>query len=393
VGGCQGEEIAHDPPSKSSGLNLALIHRNLLENEEACTDRFIVKIAQVAPLHESVPPKFYGGTERVVSYLVERLVELGHEVTLYASGDSLTSARLRPGCARALRLDPDSLDPVADHVYLAERVFQEAGEFDVVHSHIDSIALPLLRRMTTPHITTLHWRLDIPNVRNLFREFCEQPLVSISDAQRLPLSDINWQATVHHGLPEDLYTLHEQPGDYLAFVGRISPEKRPDYAIEIARRSGRPLKLAAKVGIQDREYFQTIVKPLLDQKGVEFVGEIAEGEKNEFLGNAFALLFPIEWPEPFGLVMIEAMACGTPVIACKRGSVPEIIEHGTNGFVVDDIGNAVQAVEEIPRLSRKRCRQVFEEKFTATRMANDYVAVYEQLIHAGLAQGRDEVVP
>ena len=340
-----------------------------------------MKIAQVAPLFESVPPQYYGGTERVVSYLTEMLVSLGHEVTLYASGDSTTSARLRSTCNRALRLDRSSVDPVADHVCLAEKVFREAGEFDVVHSHIDYIAFPLLRRIRAPHVTTLHGRLDIPNLRNLFREFSDEPVISISNHQRLPLPWANWQGTVYHGLPENLYTLHEQAGKYLAFVGRMSQEKRVDQAIQIARRSGLPLKIAAKVGILDEEYFETI-KPLLNQGNVEFVGEIGEADKNEFLGDAFALLFPIDWPEPFGLVMIEALACGTPVVARSRGSVPEIIDHGTTGFVAEDVEEAVRAVEEIPRLSRKRCRQAFEERFSATRMTRNYVALYERLICA-----------
>jgi len=316
-----------------------------------------MRIAQVAPLFESVPPKFYGGTERVVSYLTETLVKLGHDVTLYASGDSITAARLRPVCRRALRLDKHSIDPLANHVLLAERVAQEADQFDLIHSHIDYIAFPFLRRIKTPHITTLHGRLDIPNLYHLHREFTDQPLISISNHQRLPLPWANWQATIYHGLPENLYTFHEQAGDYLAFLGRISAEKRVDRAIEIARRSGRRLKIAAKVDKADQEYFDTTVKPLLNAGDIEFIGEIGEADKNEFLGNAFALLFPIDWPEPFGLVMIEAMACGTPVIACARGSVPEIVEHGKTGFLTKDVDEGVKAVEKASRISRKRCRQ------------------------------------
>ena len=338
-----------------------------------------MKIAQVAPLCESVPPKYYGGTERVVSYLTETLVELGHEVTLYASGDSVTRARLRPGCRASLRLDKQSIDPVADHVYVAERVFQDAEEFDIVHSHIDYVGLPCWRRMGTPHVTTLHGRLDIPNLHNLFREFRDEPLVSISNDQRRPLSWANWQATVYHGLPANLYTPREQPGKYLAFLGRISPEKRVDRAIEIAKRAGLPLKIAAKVDNKDREYFETSIKPRLDPALVEYIGEIGEAEKSEFLGKALALLFPIDWPEPFGLVMIEAMACGTPVIAWSRGSVPEILDDGVTGLLANDIDEAVQAVAQIGRLSRTRCREVFEERFTAMRMAQEYVALYEQL--------------
>jgi glycosyltransferase involved in cell wall biosynthesis len=347
-----------------------------------------VKIAQVAPLYESVPPKYYGGTERVVSYLTEALVKLGHRVTLYATGDSVTRARLRPACPCALRLDPHTVDPMADHVCLAEQVFQEAANFDFVHSHIDYLAFPLLRRMATPHVTTLHGRLDIPNLRNLFREFRDEPLISISNNQRLPLAWANWHATVYHGLPDNLYTFREQPGRYLGFIGRISPEKRVDRAIQIAGQSGWPLKIAAKVDKVDRDYFEKTIQPLLKQRNIEFIGEIGEAEKNEFLGNAFALLFPIQWPEPFGLVMIEAMACGTPVIACARGSVPEIIEHGTTGFLIKNVEEGVQAVESIPGLSRKRCRQVFEERFTVTRMARDYVAVYEQMVSANRSPER-----
>lgn len=340
-----------------------------------------LKIAQVAPLYESVPPKFYGGTERVVSYLTEALVSLGHHVTLYASGDSVTSAELRPACQNALRLDKSSIDSHADHVLLAEIVLQESGDFDIVHSHIDYGAYPLLRRMDTPHVTTLHGRLDIPNLQNLYREFDDQPLISISNRQRLPLAWANWQATVYHGIPEKLYSLNERPGQYLAFLGRISPEKRVDDAIEVARQAGIPLKIAAKVDNIDREYFETIVKPLLNND-VEFIGEINELEKREFLGNAMALLFMIDWPEPFGLAMIESLACGTPVIARRRGSVPEIIDDGVTGFVVENLGDAGKAVGQIGQLSRKRCRDVFEERFSAIRMARNYLAVYKKLIAA-----------
>jgi glycosyltransferase involved in cell wall biosynthesis len=340
-----------------------------------------MKIAQVAPLHESVPPRFYGGTERVVSYLTESLVQMGHEVTLYASGDSVTKAALRPCCRSALRLSRQSdANSLAEHLCQAERVFQEAGEFDVVHSHIDYLAFPLLRRMKTARVTTLHGRLDIPNLRNLYREFSDEPVISISHHQRLPLHWANWHATVYHGLPEDLYSFRAEPRPYLAFLGRISPEKGVDDAIEIARLSGVPLKIAAKLDKVDRDYFEAEIKPLLKSPHVEYVGEIGEADKNDFLGNALALLFPIDWPEPFGLVMIEALACGTPVIARSRGSVPEIIAHGVSGFVVKDVAGAVEAVKNLPRLSRRRCRAVFEEKFTAERMAKDYLAAYQRLL-------------
>ncbi len=339
-----------------------------------------MRIAQIAPLYERVPPKLYGGTERVVSYLTEALVRLGHEVTLYASADSITSARLRPMCDCALRLDPKSTDPVADHVYLAELVFQEAHQFELIHSHMDYIAYPLLRRARTPHVTTLHGRLDIPNLQNLYREFSDEPVISISNHQRLPLWWVNWQATVHHGLPEDRYRFQEGPGKYLAFLGRVSHEKRLDDAIAIAHGSGLPLKIAAKVDKADREYFEMVIKPLMRRSGAEFIGEIGESEKQEFLGNALALLFPIDWPEPFGLVMIEALACGTPVIARARGSVPEILEPGKTGFLIQNVEQGVRAVETIPQLRRATCRQVFEQRFTATRMALDYVGVYKHLL-------------
>lgn len=341
-----------------------------------------MKIAQVAPLYESVPPKFYGGTERVVSYLTEALVALGHDVTLFASGDSVTNARLRPACRQALRLDKTSMDPVAHHVLLAERVFQQSGEFDVVHSHMDYLPYSLWRRMETPRLTTLHGRLDLPDLQNLYREFADEPVISISDHQRAPLAWVNWQATVYHGLPKNLYTFHESPGKYLAFLGRISPEKRVDHAIEIARHAGIPLKIAAKVDRVDREYFAEKIKPLLNTRDVEFIGEIGEREKNDFLGNALALLFTIDWPEPFGLVMIEALACGTPVIACRRGSVPEVLDHGQSGFIVNNAGEAVGALKHLSRLSRNRCREIFDERFTADRMARDYIAAYEKLIRA-----------
>ena len=337
-----------------------------------------MKIAQVAPLFESVPPKGYGGTERIVSYLTEALVGLGHEVTLYASGDSETSAELRAGCAKALRLDRHSVDPIADHVNLAETVFRESDRYDVIHSHIDYIGYPLWSRMRTPHLTTLHGRLDIPNLVDLYRQFDEVPLVSISDCQRNPLPDANWIASVHHGLPEHLYTFHDQPGNYLAFLGRVSPEKRPDIAIEIATRAQIPLKIAAKIDKVDLRYFKKTIQPLLARPGVEYVGEIHDWDKDDFLGNALALLFPIDWPEPFGLVMIEAMACGTPIIASRSGSVPEVMQPET-GYIVEGIEDAVAAVERAKQFDRQKCRTVFEERFTATRMAKDYLALYEKV--------------
>jgi glycosyltransferase involved in cell wall biosynthesis len=341
-----------------------------------------MRIAQVAPLYESVPPKYYGGTERVVSYLTEELVRQGHEVTLFASGDSVTRARLVAPCARALRLDHTCIDTIAHHIVLLEQVFHEASAFDIIHFHIDYLHFPLSRRHTTPQLTTLHGRLDLPDLVPVYREFLDMPVVSISQAQRQPLPWINWQGTVYHGLPENLYTFCDQPEPYLAFIGRISPEKRVDRAVEIAKRLGMPLRIAAKVDTADRDYFAQVVEPLLHHPLVEYEGEIGEGAKDMLLGHASALLFPIDWPEPFGLVMIEAMACGTPVIAFRRGSVSEVIEEGVSGFIVDSMEEAVRAVENVPRLSRRRCRDAFEARFSASRMAHDYVTIYRQLVAA-----------
>jgi glycosyltransferase involved in cell wall biosynthesis len=339
-----------------------------------------MRIAQVAPLYERVPPQNYGGTERVVSYLTEELVRQGHKVTLFASGDSVTQARLIAPCAQSLRLDKNSVDPIANHVLMLEMVFREARSFDLIHFHIDYLHLPLVRRYGRPNVTTLHGRLDLPELQALYREFSEMPVVSISDAQRLPLPGANWQGTVHHGLPLDLHSFHEQPGDYLAFLGRISPEKRVDRAVEIARRTGLKLKVAAKIDRADRAYFESKIKHLFDSPLVEYVGEIGGRAKDEFLGNARALLFPIDWPEPFGLVMIEALACGTPVIAWRCASVPEVIDDGVTGFIVDSLDEAVRAVGRVASLSRRRCRGVFEQRFGAARMARDYLAIYERLV-------------
>jgi glycosyltransferase involved in cell wall biosynthesis len=339
-----------------------------------------MRIAQVAPLYERVPPQNYGGTERVVSYLTEELVRQGHKVTLFASGDSVTQARLIAPCAQSLRLDKNSVDPIANHVLMLEMVFREARSFDLIHFHIDYLHLPLVRRYGRPNVTTLHGRLDLPELQALYREFSEMPVVSISDAQRLPLPGANWQGTVHHGLPLDLHSFHEQPGDYLAFLGRISPEKRVDRAVEIARRTGLKLKVAAKIDRADRAYFESKIKHLFDSPLVEYVGEIGGRAKDEFLGNARALLFPIDWPEPFGLVMIEALACGTPVIAWRCASVPEVIDDGVTGFIVDSLDEAVRAVGRVASLSRRRCRGVFEQRFGAARMAQDYLAIYERLV-------------
>jgi glycosyltransferase involved in cell wall biosynthesis len=339
-----------------------------------------VRIAQVSPLYESVPPQQYGGTERVVSYLTEELVAQGHEVTLFASGDSRTSARLVPCVPRSLRTDPDCTDQFSPHVVMLGRVVRRAAEFDLIHYHVDYLHYPSSRVMGAPHVTTLHGRLNLAELQPLYREFRDIPVVSISDAQRLPLPGANWQATVHHGLPPDRLHLEPGTGRYLAFLGRISPEKRVDRAIEIARLAEMPLRIAAKVDRADRDYFEAAIKPLLRDPLVEYVGEIGEHEKQEFLGQAHALLFPIDWPEPFGLVMIEALACGTPVIAYGHGSVPEIIQHGVTGLVVQDQDQALAAAQEVGRLDRSRCRRAFERRFTATTMALAYLSVYRELI-------------
>ncbi len=339
-----------------------------------------MRIAQVAPLIESVPPKLYGGTERVVAYLTEALLDLGHEVTLFASGDSRTRARLIPGAPRALRLDPAVRDPIPHTLLLIERVRQMAGEFDVLHFHVDLLHFPVFRPLKERTLTTLHGRLDLPDLVPLAREFRDMPVVSISDAQRHPLPWMRWLATVPHGLPRNLLRFHPKPDGYLVFLGRISPEKGPDKAIRIARQVGLPLRIAAKVDRADREYFEAVVRPMLREPGVEYIGEIAEHEKSALLGSALAMLFPVDWPEPFGLVMIEAMACGTPVVALRRGSVPEVLEDGLTGCIVDSEAEAAAAVERAAALDRSRIRQRFEERFTAERMARDYVRVYEQLL-------------
>jgi glycosyltransferase involved in cell wall biosynthesis len=341
-----------------------------------------MRIAQVAPLYESVPPKYYGGTERVVSYLTEELVHQGHEVTLFASGDSVTKANLVAACRRSLRLNKHCVDQLSHQILMFEHVFQRAAEFDIIHFHVDYLHFPLSRRQPITHVTTLHGRLDIPDLGPLYQEFRDMPVISISNVQREPLPWANWQATVYHGIPADMYRFREEPGRYLAFLGRISPEKRVDRAIEIAKRVQIPLKIAAKVDPVDKRYFKREIEPLLGDPLVEHVGEIGDGEKNEFLGNACALLLPIDWPEPFGLVIIEAMACGTPVIAYRGGAVPEVMEEGHTGFIVEALEDAVKAVRRLPELSRRRCREVFEQRFTATRMAHDYVQVYERLTNS-----------
>jgi glycosyltransferase involved in cell wall biosynthesis len=339
-----------------------------------------LKIAQIAPLIERVPPRLYGGTERIAFYLTEELVRQGHEVSLFASGDSLTSATLVPCSERALRLDPRVRDPLPHYMVMLDEVRRRAGEFDVLHFHIDYLHYPLFRAMPGRTVTTTHGRQDVPDLPVVYTAFPEYPLISISDDQRRPWPCANWLRTVHHGLPADLCSVGRAQGNYLAFLGRICPEKRPDRAIEIAKLSGMPLKIAAKVDRVDQAYFEHVIRPLLDDPLVEFIGEIGEHEKSAFLGDALGLLFPIDWPEPFGLVLIEAMACGTPVIAWRCGSVPEVIEDGLTGFVVGDMEGAVRAVGKLDRLDRAAIRACFEQRFTAERMAKDYVAVYSSLM-------------
>jgi glycosyltransferase involved in cell wall biosynthesis len=340
-----------------------------------------MRIAQVAPLFESVPPRLYGGTERIVSYLTEELVRLGHDVTLFASGDSVTAADLAPCVPVALRLNRAVRDPIPYFMLMLGRVSERAKEFDVIHFHIDQFHFPLFRSMAGRTVTTLHGRQDCADMKPLYAGFPQMPLVSISNSQRAPIPNANFLATVYHGLPVDLLqpTFHPR-GGYVAFLGRISPEKGIEQAIGIARALRIPLKIAAKVDKADEEYFRDRIKPLLEKPGVEFIGEINERAKGEFLGEALALLFPINWPEPFGLVMIEAMACGTPVLAFRNGSVPEIIEDGVTGRIVSSMDEAMLALPEVIALDRRTVRRRFEERFSATRMANDYVNVYRSLL-------------
>jgi glycosyltransferase involved in cell wall biosynthesis len=338
-----------------------------------------MKIAQVSPLMEAVPPKLYGGTERIVAYLTDELVTMGHDVTLFASGDSITTATLEPCWPRALRLD-NAGDAIAPHIMMLEVLAQRAAEFDVVHLHIDYLSYPFMRRMGVPYLTTLHGRLDLPALPPLYRVFHDTPVVSISDSQREPLPGANYVSTIYHGLPKNLLKAGNGSGGYLAFLGRISPEKAPDKAIRIAGRAGMKIKIAAKVDKVDQDYFDSQIKPLLSQPHVEFIGEINETQKAEFLGNAAGLMFPIDWREPFGLVMIEAMACGTPVVAMHNGSVPEVIDEGVTGFIIRNEDEAVAAAQKLHLLDRRRIRQVFERRFSARRMAEDYVDAYRLLM-------------
>ncbi|HEX7226231.1 MAG TPA: glycosyltransferase family 4 protein, partial [Candidatus Binatia bacterium] len=336
---------------------------------------------------ESVPPKLYGGTERIVAYLVEELARRGHQVTLFAAGDSTVNVSLWAGVPKSLRLSGlDHLGAVF-HLPMLSDVYDQAARFDIIHSHVDCLSFPLAQFSQVPTVSTMHGRLDLKELLPVYRYYKDQPVISISHDQRRPLPEMNWVGTVYHGLPRNLLKFRSEPGKYLAFLGRLSPEKRPDLAIEIARRSGVPLKIAAKIDRADREYFETVVKPLLSSPGVEFIGEINEAQKQEFLGGALALLFPVDWPEPFGLVMIEALACGTPVIARPCGSVPEVLRHGISGFIESSIDDLVQAVHNVRDIPRRACRDEFERRFTAEVMADNYEQVYYQLAEVRKAQG------
>jgi glycosyltransferase involved in cell wall biosynthesis len=355
-----------------------------------------MRIAQVAPLAESVPPKLYGGTERVVAWLVDELASLGHEVTLFASADSKTSARLEGVWPQALRLGRPRTDPMVAQAALLEAVARQAAEFDVIHTHIDWLHLPLLSRLGVPFLTTCHNRMDLPGFADVVRRFPDAPFVSISNNQRLTLNEANWLGTVYHGLPADLFRPSFEPGSYLAFLGRLTAEKGPEAAIRIARAAKMPLRIAAKVPRDERNYFKEKLEPQIDGGQIQLTGEVNDATKREFLAGAAALLFPIDWPEPFGLVMIEAMACGTPVIAFKSGSVPEVIDDGITGFVVSGETEAVEAIERLPELDRRQVRGHFEKRFTTRRMAQEYLHHYKALVQSNagkVAAGRRPASP
>ena len=341
-----------------------------------------MRIAHVAPLAESVPPKLYGGTERVIAWLIDELVDTGHHVTLLASGDSATRARLLSPWSRSLRLGRPRADPASAYAALLEEMARHASEFDVVHCHIDWMHLPLLARLGVPFLTTVHGRLDSPGLPDLVRRFPEAPFVSISQNQRSPLPEARWLATIYHGLPINSLRPSYASGRYLAFLGRLTPDKGPEAAIRIARAKGTPLRIAAKLPRREQRYFKQTLEPLIDGEQIQLTGEVNDRIKEEFLANATALLFPIAWPEPFGLVMIEAMACGTPVVAFRSGSVPEVVDHGVTGFIVEDEAEAVQAIKRIPELDRRAVRARFEKRFGSKRMTEDYVRCYEAVIGA-----------
>jgi glycosyltransferase involved in cell wall biosynthesis len=346
-------------------------------------------IAEIAPLAESVPPSHYGGTERVVSWLTEELVSLGDKVTLFASGGSKTQAELVSVCPKPLRLSRPAIDSMSALAALLDSVASRADDFDVIHCHLDWVHIPLLRRLGRPFVTTLHGRLDLPHLKSLVSGFADAPFISISDSQRTPLTALNWVDTIYHGLPERLLRPKLRPGSYLAFLGRFTPEKGADVAIRLARQAQLPLRIAAKIPRQQSHYFKEQIEPLLDGNQIEFVGEVNERQKQDFLGDAMAMLFPIDWPEPFGLVMIEAMACGTPIIAWRRGSVPEIIEDGVTGFIVENEDEAIEAIERIPDLDRRRVRAAFERRFTARHMAESYRRSFQKVLAASVLNVAD----
>ena len=366
--------------SRSIG-ELPANHHNGYRRETSTHANGRLRIAQLAPLYESVPPKMYGGTERVVAYLTEELLRRGHDVTLYASGDSTLEAPLRAGWPVSLRNAGLSHRGPDLHLMMLSEVYGQADRFDVIHSHLDYWNFAIARTVDTPTVATLHGRMDLAEVMPVWRAFPDMPVVSISDSQRAPLPELNWLGTVYHGMPRDLLSFHPGPGKYLAFLGRISPEKRADLAIEVARRAGIPLKIAAKVDVVDRAYFEAKSQPLLSPPDFEYIGEINDREKDEFLGQAYALMFPIDWPEPFGLAMIEAMACGTPVVARPCGSVPEVIRPGVSGFIAASVEDMVAAVRRVENLSRENCRRDFESRFTVEKMADGYERLYRQLLN------------
>jgi glycosyltransferase involved in cell wall biosynthesis len=373
------------PPAPSASARET--KKLLINADRRSGNRRRLRIAQIAPLYEPVPPKLYGGTERVVSYITEELVRRGHDVTLFAAGDSQTKARLAPGCERALRLLGKPELGASLQLGMLADIFTEARRrFDIIHSHIDYWSFPFARLSQTPTISTMHGRLDIEDLHAVYRSFPEAALVSISDNQRDPLPGMNWAATIHHGLPPELLQFNPQRGKYLAFIGRISPEKRPDLAIEVALRSGVPIKIAAKVDVVDREYFAEVIEPLIKPPLVEYIGEIGDAQKSEFLGGALALMFTIDWPEPFGLAMIEALACGTPVIARPCGSVPEVIRDGVTGFIAKEVDEMVAAVDKIGSISREGCRREFDERFSVQVMVDKYETVYHRLLEGKLEQ-------
>ncbi len=340
-----------------------------------------MRIAQMAPLFEAVPPKTYGGTERVVSWLTDALTELGHEVTLFASSDSFTKGRLVPANTKSLRLEKREAEHLAHHYLMLEHAAKMSSQFDIYHGHLDYLSFPFLRANNLTSVHTLHGRLDLPHLESIFDEYDEMPLVSIANHQRNPQPQANWKSTIYHGLPADLYQFQPKPkGDYLIFLGRICPDKGVDKAIEIAHRFGMPLKIAAKVDPVDEKYYRDIIAPLVESHDVEFVGEANDVEKNDLLGNARAMLFPIDWDEPFGLVMIEAMACGTPIIAFNRGSVPELIVNSENGFICTNADDALKALDKIDQIDRAQCRHHFDTRFTSIHMAQNYLRIYEEIL-------------